>query len=842
MRIVIDLQGAQSGSRHRGIGRYSLALARAMVLNKKDHEIIIALNSLFPETIEPIRTEFEGILPQENIRVWHAVGPVHAFDSSNEWRKNTAELIRETFLASLNPDIVHITSLFEGFGDNAVHSIGRTPFSPPTAVTFYDLIPLIQKDTYLKPNPHFKKPFYEKIGHLEKANLLLAISESSRQEAIQYLHTQEDSIINISAAADSHFQKITIDPKTETALYKKFGINRKFIMYSGATDDRKNHIGLINAYLLLPEDIRQNYQLALVGGLPLDHRSRFEAHIKSCGLSDMDIVITGRVSDDELLQFYNLCALYVFPSQHEGFGLPVLEAMSCGAAVIGSNNTSIPEVIGFNEALFDPYSEESIAQKITQVLSNDILLEQLKQHSIKQAAKFTWNRSAKIAMNSFEEWHANQQIHSKTIPNISITDNNSWLINEIAHLNPRSREANDWLSTAQSIARNETKETKQLFVDISELVQRDGRTGVQRVVRSVLHQLLINPPKNYTIEPIFATNEKQGYFYAKSFMQQFMNQEANNIKDEPIDYRFGDLFLGLDMQHHIQTKQAAFYQELRRSGIKVFFILHDLLPVLSPKFFPKDTFLDHKKWVLTLADTDGILCVSKTVATELTEWLEEQKPMRQRPLMIGWFHNGADITNSVPSMGLPNDASHTLNLLNKAPTFLSVGTIEPRKGQVQTLRAFEAMWQNGSDINLVFVGKQGWDVEPIIEHIKKHSELGKHLFWMANISDEYLEKIYESSTCLIAASEGEGFGLPLIEAAQHGIPIIARNIPVFKEVAGEYAYYFDGLAPQDIINAVTLWLMLNEKKQIPLSHNIPWNTWEQSTQQILKLITLETKS
>ena len=115
MRIVIDLQGAQCESRHRGIGRYSLALALAMVKNRGDHDIIVALSGLFPETIEPIRMAFNGILPQESIRVWHAQGPVDALNSANTWRRHTAELIREAFLASLQPDIVHITSLFEGF-------------------------------------------------------------------------------------------------------------------------------------------------------------------------------------------------------------------------------------------------------------------------------------------------------------------------------------------------------------------------------------------------------------------------------------------------------------------------------------------------------------------------------------------------------------------------------------------------------------------------------------------------------------------------------------------------------------------------------------------------------
>ena len=159
MRIVIDLQGAQTESRFRGIGRYSLSLAKAIVRNRKDHEVIIALSGLFPDTIEPIRAAFDDLLPQENIRVWYALGPVRERDPGNNWRREAAELIREAFLASLQPDIVHIMSFFEGYVDDAVTSIGRFDKTTRVCVTSYDLIPLANTDTYLKPNPCYEKYF-----------------------------------------------------------------------------------------------------------------------------------------------------------------------------------------------------------------------------------------------------------------------------------------------------------------------------------------------------------------------------------------------------------------------------------------------------------------------------------------------------------------------------------------------------------------------------------------------------------------------------------------------------------------------------------------------------------
>ncbi|MCX7222595.1 MAG: glycosyl transferase family 1, partial [Burkholderiales bacterium] len=125
MRIVIDLQGAQTESRFRGIGRYSLSLSLAIARQRGEHEVIITLNGLFPETIAPIRQAFDGVLPQKNIVVWDAVGPSYELHPDNAVRRAISEKIREAFLVALEPDVVLVTSLFEGYGDDAITTIGR---------------------------------------------------------------------------------------------------------------------------------------------------------------------------------------------------------------------------------------------------------------------------------------------------------------------------------------------------------------------------------------------------------------------------------------------------------------------------------------------------------------------------------------------------------------------------------------------------------------------------------------------------------------------------------------------------------------------------------------------
>src|SRR5450755_3656538 len=150
MRIVIDMQGVQSASARRGIGRYSLALVRNMVRQASRHEIILALNGSIPGSIEPLRTAFHELLDQTKIRVWQGLDDVAGIDPAKRWRRQTAERIREAFLASLDPDVVYVASLFEGLIEDATTSIGTFCPTLTTAATLFDLIPLVYREHYLR--------------------------------------------------------------------------------------------------------------------------------------------------------------------------------------------------------------------------------------------------------------------------------------------------------------------------------------------------------------------------------------------------------------------------------------------------------------------------------------------------------------------------------------------------------------------------------------------------------------------------------------------------------------------------------------------------------------------
>ena len=178
MRIIIDMQGAQGANRDKGIGRYSVALARGLVRQRGSHEIILVLNGMLADSIAPLRAIFNDILPPENIVVWGAAAPVSASNAENDLRREAAEVVRESFIASLRPDLVLLTSLFEGQADNGVTSIGACRNGLLTAVVLYDLDPLINPHLYYR-SPLAERFYLSKIGHLRRADFVLSTSAST---------------------------------------------------------------------------------------------------------------------------------------------------------------------------------------------------------------------------------------------------------------------------------------------------------------------------------------------------------------------------------------------------------------------------------------------------------------------------------------------------------------------------------------------------------------------------------------------------------------------------------------------------------------------------------------
>jgi glycosyltransferase involved in cell wall biosynthesis len=842
VRIVIDLQGAQSNSRNRGIGRYSLSLAQAIARNAGEHEIWLALSSAFPESIINLRYAFEGLIPNERIRIYEMPFPVAENDSSNAWRVRAAEKIREQFLQQLKPDVVHVSSLFEGYVDNAVTSVGAYATGLCTAVTLYDLIPLCHQQEYLVEN--IQRDYYlRKVQSLKNASLLLAISEASRREAIEVLQLPHSQVVSISAVADEQFHPLKLTPESIHRLQSQYGIKRSMVMYApGGFDARKNFDGLINAYSMLSRELRAEHQLVIVGDIDADReaRGRLNKLAEQAGLVEDELLITGYMSSEELVEFYNFATLIVFPSKYEGHGLPVLEAMACGKPVIGSNVASISEVINFPDALFDPISTQSIAKKMDLALNNNEFREKLSSHEIAQAKIFNWDVCAKQTIRSFEQLVRNKKTTNSSKDEL---ESNAALVQAIANISKIDKHTNaDLIQVANCLAFNTgCAKPKQLFLDISVIVHGDAKSGIQRVVRSLLREFIENTLSDTDVRPIYFDDSCNKYRYANEFIAAFTGNASCDVSDGIVDFGQDDIYLALDLNAHLTASVHDLLMRLQYRGIKLYFIIYDILLVQHPEWWPQGTSAIFDAWLRSIAEVStGLICISEAVAEEVRAWLKLNPPKRPSMPIVSSFHLGADVENSVPTKGVPNEARATLAALSAAPCFLMVGTLEPRKGHVQTLAAFELLWQQGFAANLVIVGKGGWLVDHLIKKLNSHPDLNKRLFWLEGVSDEYLEEIYAVSTCLISSSEGEGFGLPLIEAALHNKPIIARDIAVFREVAGKHAYYFDGLKPDNLSLAITNWVALFKKNEHPKSEEMNFLTWRESAMQLRKQLQLDT--
>ncbi len=503
--------------------------------------------------------------------------------------------------------------------------------------------------------------------------------------------------------------------------------------------------------------------------------------------------------------------------------------MACGAPVIGANTSSLPEVIGLGAAQFDPFDVTAIMRKMAQALEDGAFRNTLREHGLLQAKKFSWDESAKRAIRAWESLQTNA---ADQYSYLARSVNHTRTIHAVARHLPSPDPA---LATqlAACLAKNQnTGIERQLLLDVSELSQRDAATGVQRVVRSYLKALLQSPPKDFRVEPVYATPD-EGYGYARQFTQRFLGQTAENVTDEPVHWQRADVFFGLDMQHHVQLTHQEFFRRLQSDGVTIKFLIHDLLPIqLASLFKDSDISEMHERWLAMIAGADGAICVSKATADVFDNWITENNISRAPNFQITWVHNGADIEDSRPSMGLPSNATEVLSAIQSRPSFLCVATLEPRKRQDQILGALELLWDEGLDSHLVFVGQQGWKTENLVEKIQRHPEKDRRLYWLQGISDEYLQKVYTASACLIAASINEGFGLPLIEAARHGIPIVARDIPVFHEVAGECAFYFAGDTHHELANSLKIWLDLHGRGTYPKSDQMRWSTWQESAEKL----------
>jgi glycosyltransferase involved in cell wall biosynthesis len=360
--------------------------------------------------------------------------------------------------------------------------------------------------------------------------------------------------------------------------------------------------------------------------------------------------------------------------------------------------------------------------------------------------------------------------------------------------------------------------SRQLLIDVSVLARHDAGTGVQRATKELLRELTAAPPERYVVRTVRATRWRS-YRYTDGA-----------VSSSRVQINSGDIFLGLDLASRILPRHALQLFEWQMRRAKICVVMHDLLPLLQPAWFTRRNARAYRAWICAVAvHADSVICVSRFVAEQFNAWLSDHGFDRERAPDVGWFHHGARL----PSDPRRRMVNVRVAQIAQRPFVLMVGTIEPRKGYAMVLDAFEALWQSGLSIQLVIVGRVGWKVSSLVTRLRGHLEAGRRLHWFHDADDDTLHALYEAAAGVTIASEAEGFGLPILEAALRRKPLLIRDLPVFREIAGHGATYFGGETLSQFAGELRSWLNSLAAGTAIQSGSIPVQSWAQSARQLI---------
>lgn len=410
MRIGIDFRLLSAGGLtiHRGTGRYTQQQVREVLRldaghEGAGHEIVLFCRedadfaALLPEIAASPRVSFAPLAPLAG-RPWHEL------NRPEEVLRATEELQRAIDAQEL--DVFHLTIPCH------LEDLVAFRLDGPVVATHYDLIPFLYPQHYLT-EPAVRQLYDRALGLVRRADRVVAISRHVQREASAWLGLPAERIRVARPVADPVFRPL---PEAErerllAPLRSRLGLDEGFALTVSHLHHAKNLRGLFSAWRLLPAAVRREMPLVLACQLGPADTARVEEHARQLGI-EADLRLTGLVTDEELAALYNAATLYVHPSRYEGFGLPVLEAMRCGAAVIAGNATSLPEVVGDAGVLFDPEDPAALARAIEELRTDPARRRELGERARERAAEFRAEDLGRETLAAYEEAAREGREHS----------------------------------------------------------------------------------------------------------------------------------------------------------------------------------------------------------------------------------------------------------------------------------------------------------------------------------------------------------------------------------------------------------------------------------------------
>lgn len=365
-----------------------------------------------------------------------------------------------------------------------------------------------------------------------------------------------------------------------------------------------------------------------------------------------------------------------------------------------------------------------------------------------------------------------------------------------------------------------------ILVDVTTLDPCQQNTGIQRVVCNILYHL--SGQKGTDIVPVCCIGD--------SLVTAFHSLRLDICEKRVLPEISVCKLLLLDLS----LNSVRFYDRLlahNGQSIDSYGVIYDLFPIQYPELFDGRSFVDRFTcWVrFFFTRCNAVICISKTVADHVIAYYRSLDIKRENPLRVYYFHMGADIVKH----GGHIQSELKGFLLREGITFLMVGTVEPRKGHLVVLEAMEKLQEENINVRLLVLGKNGWKNKDVINKMqssnvyKKNVHKKKELLWIQDASDAEISWSYQNASALIAASKDEGFGLPLIEAAYYGLPVICSDIPVFHEVLKDKADYFSPMDPVSLEKTLTAWIHTDVH---PDPHEVRIYSWAESAGEVMDII------
>lgn len=318
-----------------------------------------------------------------------------------------------------------------------------------------------------------------------------------------------------------------------------------------------------------------------------------------------------------------------------------------------------------------------------------------------------------------------------------------------------------------------------------------------------------------------------GIVYFPSQVMKTLRGQGEPALHDPVSLERGDVLVLLDSSWN--TDLWAAVDACRRRGVFVAVVIYDLIPLTHPEFCTPSVVHAFSAWLAqAVLRADAIIGISHTTAAEVQRDLARFVRMPTPMPRISYFWLGSELDGQSSADQAVAPALLAICGTGR-PTYLYVSTIEPRKNHAYALDAFEALWKTGAAANFLMVGRIGWHCEEFVQRVVAHPQYGKQLFMLNDVDDDGLAYCYGTVQGLVFTSHAEGFGLPVIEGLQRGLPVFASDIPVFREIGRSGVHFVDLGDPQSLAAALAGHIDAGARR---LEEPVSWLTWQQSLQQM----------